>query len=126
MDWREKAFENLAAAERLLPSDEKPERVALGNAAASRAYYAAYHAVATAAWSGGHRFTSDEYYRHDSLADDAVAWGVLDNDQAADLLLLYEQRIKADYYEAHVTDDEAREGYDVAQDLVRALLQGDA
>lgn len=128
MDWRDKAFENLQAAERLMPSDDADGRDALGNAAASRAYYAAYHAVATAASMRGHDFTDSEkdYFRHDSLPDDVVAWGILDDEQAADLQLLYQRRIKADYYEEHVSDDEARTALEIAAELVANLLPGDA
>ena len=62
----EKARENLEAADRLLTTDAD---LPLCNAAASRAYYAAYQAVADRAQENGVSFTGEavDYYRHDSL-----------------------------------------------------------
>jgi hypothetical protein len=127
----EKARENLDAAARLLPRDEADWVEPLPNAAASRAYYAAYLAVADAAQRAGHDLTSSahDYYRHDSLAADARRWGILDGDDDVDALsLLHGRRIKADYYEDQVDLVEANEAVEIATSLVRRLLsvQGSA
>ena len=127
MRFDEKARENLEAAERLLP-DDGGARDALSNAAASRAYYAAYHAVADCAQRTGIPFNdgSREYYQHDRLPNDVLAWGLLDADGCDDLRLLYNRRLKADYYEDLVeleeASEEASEAFDIAHDLVSHLL----
>ena len=74
MRFDEKARENLEAAERLLP-DESGHMDALSNAAASRAYYAAYLAIADNAQQRRRSYTdlASTYYRHDSFPDDARA-----------------------------------------------------
>ena len=88
IDFDEKARENVRAAARLLPEevgdgvDEAAPFEGLPNAAASRAYYAAYLAIAHRAQHRGLPFTSTsgkEYYRHDSLPDDAARWGIIDD-----------------------------------------------
>lgn len=117
----EKAFENLEAMIRLLP--DETGREGLHNAAASRAYYAAYHAVAHVAQRDGIEFTSERcYYRHDTLPDDALGWGILDDEQRLDLSELLGLRIKADYDEAPVELDEASRADQVARGLVASLL----
>lgn len=124
MRFDEKAQENLEAAERLLP-DEDGVMDALSNAAASRAYYAAYLAIADTAQRSRRRFTDSDatYYRHDTLPDDAFAWRILDDDRRDDLRWLRDLRIKADYYEDQVTFEEASEALDVARGLLDAVLQ---
>jgi uncharacterized protein (UPF0332 family) len=123
----EKARENLEATERLLP-DEDGARDGLANAAAARAYYAAYHAVADSAQQSGIPFTAGarEYYQHDRLPSDVLAWGLLDADGCDDLRLLYDRRVKADYYEDLVELEEASEALDIARDLVSRLLREEA
>ncbi|HVV81753.1 MAG TPA: HEPN domain-containing protein [Kofleriaceae bacterium] len=123
MEFDEKARENLEAAERLLP-DETGQRDGLSNAAASRAYYAAYLAVVHAAQRAHRPFTHDEkdYYRHDRLPTDARVWRLVDADGSEDLAWLYGLRIKADYEEDHVDHDEASEALDVATRLVHTIL----
>lgn len=120
----EKARENLQAAERLLPDDA--DRDGLLNAAASRAYYAAYLAVADRALRDRVDFTNHEasYYRHDGLPDDALRWGILDEDGRDELTLLYGLRIKADYLEDQVELEEASEAYEAAARMVTNLLGG--
>jgi uncharacterized protein (UPF0332 family) len=119
----EKARENLEAAERLLP-DESGCVEALSNAAASRAYYAAYLAIADGAQQEKRGYTAGgaTCYRHDSLPDDARAWGLIDHDQSDDLRLLYNLRIKADYYEDQVSLEEASSALDVARGLLESVL----
>jgi hypothetical protein len=117
----EKAFENLEAVGRLQPGEGGRE--GLHNAAASRAYYAAYHAVAHVAQRDGIEFTSERsYYRHDTLPDDARGWGILDEEQRLDLWELQNLRIKADYHEAPVELEEADRAEMLARGLVTRLL----
>ena len=76
MRFDEEARENLEAAERLLPADDGHAE-ALSNAAASRACYAAYLAIADTAQRFRRGFTDRDttYYRHDTLPDDALPGG---------------------------------------------------
>jgi hypothetical protein len=75
----EKAKENLEAVERLVSTGDG-RLLPLSNAAASRAYYAAYLAVADRAQRDGRGFDSArlEYYRHDTLPGNALGWSILD------------------------------------------------
>ena len=118
----EKARENLEAAERLLPDEH--ERPGLFNAAASRAYYAAYLAVADRALRAGCKFTdrNGTYYRHDRLSNDARGWGILDEEAADALFHLHGLRIKADYAEDQIDVEEATVAYNEATRLVTGLL----
>jgi hypothetical protein len=79
MRFDDKARENLEAVERLLARSDDGEVEPLSSAAAARAYYAAYLAVADRAQRGGLRFDSREanYYRHDTLPGRAQEWGSL-------------------------------------------------
>lgn len=119
----QKARENIEAAERLLP-DEDGALDALSNAAASRAYYAAYLAVADRAQQMLLSFTSREfsYYRHDTLPDDAFIGGIFDDDHRDDLRWLRDLRIKADYYEDQVDIEEASQAITVARDILLVVL----
>jgi uncharacterized protein (UPF0332 family) len=121
----EKARENLEAVERLLP-DENGYIDALSNAAASRAYYAAYLAIADNAQQRRRGYTdrASTYYRHDSFPDDARAWGILDHDESDDLRWLYNLRIKADYHVDQVSHEEASEAFEVAKKLLNSALEG--
>ena len=123
MRFDEKARENLDAALRLLP-DETGAVDALPNASASRAYYAVYFAIADCAQQRQREFTDDEneYYRHNRLPDDALAWGILDHDRCDDLRLLHGRRIKADYWEDQVSLEEASDSVDIATSLLDVLL----
>src|SRR5207244_12324532 len=79
----EKARENLEAVERLLATGTDDVVLPLCNAAASRAYYAAYLAVADRAQRDGRGFVpTREYYTHDSLPDEAFDWAILNADQS--------------------------------------------
>lgn len=124
MRFDEKARENLAAVERLL-SDETGERDALCNAAASRAYYAAYLAVSDRALRDGRSFTSNnrDYFRHDSLPLDARQWYILDENVSEALMWLRDLRIKADYFEDFVVLEETSEALDVARSILDAALE---
>lgn len=119
-----KARENLEAAQRLLPSNDADERDALCNAAAARAYYAAYLAVAHCAQRDRRRMDGEGYYTHDKLPGQALVWRILDADGADDLRLLRDRRVKADYYEDHVDIEEASEAVDVAMDFLKLLDEG--
>lgn len=123
MRFDEKARENLEAVARLLPDEGGAQVDAWPNAAASRAYYAAYLAVADGAQRMGEGFTSEKgYYRHDTLPEDAGRWGLLDEDAREDLAFLYGLRIKADYWEDQVDLAEASEALNLASALTRKLL----
>ncbi len=128
ISFEDKAWENLRAALHLLPegADQDGNDDALGmfpNASAARAYYAAYLAVAHQAQARGWSFTSDKrYYKHDELPDDAQRWGVLDGDGIEWLEHLRDLRVKADYWEDHVTIVEAAEAASIAEALVEKLL----
>lgn len=124
----EKARENLRAAVHLLPTDEDHALAGkFSNAAAARAYYAAYLAVAHRAQADAREFTSEKgYYRHDELPEQARAWGLLDEDGSDCLTMLCGRRIKADYWEDHVTILEAAEAATIAENLVNHLLGPEA
>jgi uncharacterized protein (UPF0332 family) len=124
----EKARKNLEAIDRLLTRSDDGYIEPLSNAAASRAYYAVYQAVADRAQRDGLSFDSQEprYYRHDTLPDRALDWGILDDDSRDDLSRLRDLRVKADYYEDQVHYDEASEAAAMAHHLVTSLLEGTA
>ncbi len=119
MRFDEKARENAEAAELLLTAPEMP----LPNTAASRAYYAAYLAVADRAQLEHVAFDSSQadYYRHDTLPDQAVRWGILDEDSGDDLRWLRDLRVKADYWEDQVSLEEASEASEAADKIVGRL-----
>jgi uncharacterized protein (UPF0332 family) len=118
----DKARKNLDAAERLLP--DGAGRDGLLNAAASRAYYAAYLTVADHALGAGFTFTDRDgtYFRHDDLPDDAGRWGIIDDDSRDELSYLYALRIKADYLEDQIDVEEANRAYKIAQGFVANLI----
>lgn len=121
----EKAKENLEAVERLV-SAGTGDLLPLNNAAASRAYYAAYLAVADRALRDGRGFdsTGSEYYRHDTFPDNAVRWSILDADLRDDLSWLRDLRVKADYWEDQVSYEEVSDAAGVAEQFI-ALLEVD-
>jgi uncharacterized protein (UPF0332 family) len=123
MQFDDKARENVEAADRLLP-DEEGVNDCLPNAVANRAYYAAYHAVAHVAQRRQIRFTSstNDYYRHDTLPDDATRYGILDDDGRTNLNYLRGMRVKADYSDDPVEHDEADEAAKVARAFVKELI----
>jgi hypothetical protein len=124
MRFDEKARENIEAAERLLSRSEDGLADPLANASASRAYYAAYQAVADCAQQAGIEFDSRgaDYYVHDKLPAVAFHRQIIDLDGREDLSWLYGLRVKADYADEHVDNDEASEAADVARRLVQKLV----
>jgi hypothetical protein len=97
MRLNEKARESLQAAERLLDTADG-EIEALMNAAASRAYYAAYQAVVDCAIQDGRPMEPGAaHYRHDTLPDRAFQWRILNEDLREELTWLQGLRVKADY-----------------------------
>ena len=116
-----KAWENLAAA-RVLLDDEDP----CPNAAASRAYYAAYHACWFAMNEAG--IPTPEvrpgvyYFVHEPLSYETCQAGVLESWAGEWLFELRELRVAADYLEEDVTVDEAREALEAATTIVRHVL----
>lgn len=117
MRLQEKAIENLEAAERLLDTrdgDLEP----LNNAAASRAYYAAYAAVADRVLGTGRSLPAKGYFKHDRFPDDAFYAGCLTEELREVLVWLRDLRVKADYEEDQVNYEEAA----LAAERARALL----
>lgn len=116
-----KAWENLAAA-RVLLDVEDP----CPNAAASRAYYAAYHACWHAMNEVG--ISTPEvrlgvyYFLHDPLPRDAFEVGVLDLQASKDLGWLAELRVAADYVMDDLTVELVREAVNIAASIVQRLL----
>ena len=123
MEFAEKARENLEAVERLLPDDDGV-RDCLANAVASRAYYAAYLALAHVAQEKRLPFTSTkgDYYQHDTFPDDAARYRLIDDEGRRDLAYLRGMRVKADYSEDPVEHDEASESAEVASAFVKGLI----
>lgn len=116
-----KAWENLAAA-RVLLDVEDP----CPNAAASRAYYAAYHACWHAMNEAG--FPTPEvrrgihYFMHDSLPYEALGAGVFDEQASEGLFNLRELRAAADYMEEELTVEHARKALELATAIVQQVL----
>jgi hypothetical protein len=92
--------------------------------AASRAYYAAYLAIADCAQQAGIEFDSRDvnYYVHYRFPDLAFHRRIISIDERDDLSWLYGLRAKADYAEDQVHIDEASEAADVARRLVQKLV----
>ncbi|REG25196.1 uncharacterized protein (UPF0332 family) [Archangium gephyra] len=116
-----KAWENLAAA-RVLLEIEDP----CPNAAASRAYYAAYHACWQAMNEAG--IPTPEvrpgvyYFLHDPLPGDAIEAGVLDRQAGRALRWLAELRVVADYLGDELTVELVRRALEKATAFVQRLL----
>jgi len=116
-----KAWENLAAA-RVLLDDEDP----CPNAAASRAYYAAYHACWHAMNEVG--IPTPEvrpgvcYFLHDSLPYEARRAGVLDDQASEGLYDLVRLRVAADYLEEDLTVELARKALVTATAIIQRVL----
>jgi uncharacterized protein (UPF0332 family) len=120
-----KAWENLAAA-RVLLEVEDP----CPNAAASRAYYAAYHACWQAMNEAGIPTPQVRpgvyYFLHEPLPQDALDVGVLDRDASKVLDWLVDLRVAADYTVDDVTVDLVRQALEAATRFVRCLLGEEA
>ena len=120
-----KAWENLAAARVLLEVED-----ACPNAAASRAYYAAYHACWQAMNEAG--IPTPEvrpgvyYFLHEPLPRDAVAAGVLDREASKVLGWLADVRVAADYVVDDVTVELVRQALEAATSFVQHLLGEEA
>ncbi|HEX8437612.1 hypothetical protein [Archangium sp.] len=116
-----KTWENLAAA-RVLLDDEDP----CPNAAASRAYYAAYHACWHAMNAVG--IPTPEvrpgvyYFLHEPLPHEAYRAGILDTSASDVLTGLADMRVTADYLEDELTVEQVRTAVELAAAFVRHLL----
>lgn len=123
VSFEEKARENLDASERLLPDEDGRE--ALCDAAVTRAYFAAYLAVAARVREAGIPYNDRKgtYYTHDQLPTIAQDEGIVGADGADVLDYLYGLRIKADYDDVLVTLEEASIAHEQASSLVRELLE---
>ena len=124
MRFDEKARENLEAADRLLSRSEDGMADPLTNASASRAYYAAYQAVADYAQRMGLEFDSrgSNYYVHDRLPVMAFHRRILHLQEREDLAWLYGLGVKADYAGEHVDHEEASAAAGIARQLVYRLV----
>lgn len=122
INFREKAYENLLAVDRLGRGDDGLDEP-LTNAIASRAYYAAYLAVAHRCQEKRVGFLpGQDYYRHDRFPEEAARHGVLDDGGHDDLIYLRDMRVKADYWEDPVESEEADAVAEVAHRLVKELI----
>ncbi len=116
-----KAWENLAAARVLLDVEEP-----CPNAAASRAYYAAYHACWHAMNEAG--IPTPEvrpgvyYFLHEPLPYEAYRAGVLDDRASEGLHELVRLRVSVDYLEEELTVARAREALETAMSIVQRVL----
>lgn len=126
MSLAEKAKENLDAVDRLLETADG-DLDALANAAASRAYYAAYQAVVERALQSGLQpLTGATYYRHDVLPDHAFHLQLLTYELRESLVWLRDLRVKADYQQDQVEYDEASIASERAKRIVDAMLASEA
>jgi uncharacterized protein (UPF0332 family) len=125
-----KSLENLTAARHLLGLREP-----CTNAAATRAYYSAYHAV----WArleelgerapevrDGVRYFPHTHMRnpdHESIADAAERCEALTADEVADLETLRDLRVKADYGPDDVVAAEAQACLRASSAIVNKLVE---
>lgn len=122
MHLMEKAKENFEAVDRLLDTKEG-ELEPLSNAAASRAYYAAYQVVVDHVMRRGHQIPSGAmHYRHDVLPDHAFHVQVLTRELRESLVWLRDLRVKADYLRDQVEYDEASAASDRAKQIIDAVM----
>jgi uncharacterized protein (UPF0332 family) len=121
MRLQEKAIENLEAADRLLDTSDG-DFEPLNNAAASRAYYAAYVAVADRVLRSGRPLPEKGYFKHDSFPDDAFHYGFLTSELREMLVWLRDLRVKADYEEDQVNYEEAALAAERAKVLLDAMV----
>jgi uncharacterized protein (UPF0332 family) len=116
-----KAWENLAAARVLLEVEEP-----CPNAAASRAYYAAYHACWQAMNEAGIPTPQVRpgiyYFLHEPLPQEALDVGVLDGQGCDALEWLVQLRVVADYLVEELTVEVASSALELATRFVRRLL----
>lgn len=122
MRLQEKAIENVEAADRLLDTSDG-ELEPLNNAAASRAYYAAYVAVVDRMLLSGRSLPDRGYFKHDSFPDDAFHDRLLTSELREMLVWLRDLRVKADYSEDQVNDEEAALAAERAKVLVGAMIR---
>lgn len=102
-----KARENLRAARALL--DMAPP---CSSAAATRAYYAVYHAGWFLLEAEGYVPPDRDgrrYWRHDEFGIDLLRFGIVDEDGRELVEHLKAQRMVADYYPDEIPADEARQ-----------------
>jgi len=118
----EKAKENFEAVDRLLDTKDG-EVEPLANAAASRAYYAAYQAVVDCVVRTGRQIPAGAmHYRHDTLPDHAFHFQILTDELRENLVWLRDLRVKADYLHDQVEYDEASAASDRAKKIIQAVL----
>lgn len=114
-----KALENIRAA-RTLTELTRP----CPNAAASRAYYAAYLACWFRLSEDGHPVPlhgARRYWRHDTFPNEILKAGIVDEEGSEVVDYLYSQRVIADYYPDDIGPAEARDLTQLAIDFLGAL-----
>jgi uncharacterized protein (UPF0332 family) len=123
-----KARENLAAAQLLLDQVEP-----CPNAATSRAYYAVYHALWASLEESGEQAPEVRpgirYYPHtpsqlnESITEVAERCSLLSADEATDVEVLRDFRVKADYEVDDVVVEEAQTCLKTARAIVDRLIE---
>ena len=114
-----KAIENLEAARLLMTGDDP-----CPNAAASRAYYAAYQACWALLVAEDHRPEKSDrgtYFPHKTLPEIAVRTGVLTKMEGDQLEFLESQRVVADYFEDQISAKIGHQCVSDAETLVALL-----
>jgi uncharacterized protein (UPF0332 family) len=114
-----KAIENLRAANDLLRAE-----IPSPNAAATRAYYAAYHACWYRLQEEGYetpQHSGGRYWRHDSFSREILRAGIVDEENSDAVAFLYSKRVTADYYPDEIEPDEAAGLATTARKLLRFL-----
>lgn len=117
-----KAQENLDAARMLVAGEE-----VCTNAAASRAYYAAYHACWVLMEDAGHQVPQTArgtYFPHKELPELARRAQVLTDEDSEALAFLESQRVVADYFREDLTLEVTVSCVERAERLV-GLLSGE-
>jgi hypothetical protein len=98
----------------------------LPNAAATRAYYAAYHACWYALENQGYPVPNRNgkmYWPHDTFADETLRLGLLDDDESESLAALYSARVLADYFPDGLSPEQARELAVSARAIIDRVLR---
>ncbi len=119
---RQKALENLRAAELLLAAGTCP------NAATSRAYYAVYHAgwhLLGAQGEDPPDHGGRPYWRHDRFPENLLRATVMNEEDSETVEHLYGARVTADYYDDDITSEQAADFVRQAGELLQRLRIAD-
>ncbi len=111
-----KALENIRAAKSLLEA-----AIPFPNAATTRAYYAAYHACWFRLSADGYEPPPTGYWPHKFFADEILKAGIVNEDAADSVALLYSRRVIADYFPDDIDPEEALSLTREARSILRLL-----